>query len=78
MQLFDLVLLVVLLLALMAGLSRGLLATLGGLIGLVIGGVAAFWAVPAVNDMLPTSEWRGPVSIAVAILLPLFCASIGA
>jgi S1-C subfamily serine protease len=76
--LFDLVLLVVLFLALMAGLSRGLLATLGGLIGLVIGGVAAFWAVPAVNDMLPTSEWRGPVSIVVAILLPLFCASIGA
>lgn len=78
MQLFDLVLLVVLFLALMAGLSRGLLATLGGLIGLVVGGVAAFWAVPAVNDMLPTSEWRAPVSVAVAVLLPLFCASVGA
>jgi len=77
-QLFDLVLLVVLFLALMAGLSRGLLATLGGLIGLVVGGVAAFWAVPAVNDLLPTSEWRGPVSIVVAVLLPLFGASIGA
>ena len=78
MPLFDLVLLVVLFIALMAGLSRGLLATLGGLIGLIIGGVAAFWAVPAVNDMLPTSEWRGPVSIAVALLLPLFGASLGA
>jgi S1-C subfamily serine protease len=77
-QLFDLVLLVVLFMALMAGLSRGLLATLGGLIGLVVGGVGAFWAVPAVNDVLPTSEWRGPVSVAVAILLPLFCASVGA
>ncbi|WP_454855065.1 MarP family serine protease [Promicromonospora soli] len=78
MQLFDLVLLVVLFIALMAGLSRGLLATLGGLIGLIIGGVAAFWAVPTVNDMLPSSEWRGPVSIAVALLLPLFGASLGA
>lgn len=78
MQLFDLVLLVVLFIALMAGLSRGLLATLGGLIGLVVGGVAAFWAVPAVNDLLPTSEWRGPVSVAVAVLLPVFCASVGA
>jgi S1-C subfamily serine protease len=77
-QLFDLVLLVVLFIALMAGLSRGLLATLGGLIGLIIGGVAAFWAVPAVNDMLPSSEWRGPVSIAVAVLLPVFGASVGA
>lgn len=78
MQLFDLVLLVVLFIALMAGLSRGLLATLGGLIGLVVGGVAAFWAVPAVNDMLPSSQWRGPVSIAVAVLLPVFGASVGA
>jgi uncharacterized membrane protein required for colicin V production len=72
------VLLVVLFIALMAGLSRGLLATLGGLIGLVVGGVAAFWAVPLVNDLLPTSELRGPVSIVVALLLPLFGASIGA
>lgn len=78
MQLFDLVLLVVLFIALMAGLSRGLLATLGGLIGLIVGGVAAFWAVPAVNDMLPSSQWRGPVSIVVAVLLPLFGASVGA
>jgi S1-C subfamily serine protease len=74
----DLVLLVVLLLALAAGLSRGLLATLGGLVGLILGGLAAFWAVPAVNDWLPSSEWRGPVSIAVAVMLPLFGASLGA
>lgn len=78
MPLFDLVLLVVLFIALMAGLSRGLLATLGGLIGLIVGGVAAFWAVPFVNDLVPTSQWRGPVSIAVAVLLPLFGASVGA
>lgn len=78
MTLLDLVLLVVLFLALLAGLSRGLLATLGGLIGLVVGGVAAFWAVPAVNDVLPSAQWRGPVSIAVAVLLPLLGASVGA
>lgn len=74
----DLALVVVLLIALGTGLSRGLLATLGGLVGLVVGGVAAFWAVPAVNDLLPTSQWRGPVSIAVAVLLPLFGAYMGA
>ena len=78
MTVIDLVLLVVLLMALAAGLSRGLLATLGGLIGLILGGLAAFWAVPAINDALPSSEWRGPVSIAVAILLPLAGASLGA
>ncbi|RPF23188.1 MarP family serine protease [Myceligenerans xiligouense] len=73
----DIVLLLILLFALSAGLSRGLLATLGGLVGLVVGGLAAFWAVPAVNDLLPTSEWRGPVSVAVAILLPVLGASLG-
>lgn len=78
MPLFDLVLLVVLFVALMAGLSRGLLATLGGLVGLIVGGVAAFWAVPFVNDLVPTAQWRGPVAVAVAVLLPLSGASIGA
>lgn len=73
----DLVLLLILLVALSAGLSRGLLATLGGLAGLIIGGLAAFWAVPAVNDLLPTSQWRGPVAIAVAVLLPVLGASLG-
>ncbi|MBL0887643.1 MarP family serine protease [Myceligenerans indicum] len=73
----DLVLLLILLAALGAGLSRGLLATLGGLVGLIAGGLAAFWAVPAVNDLLPTSQWRGPVAVAVAILLPVVGASLG-
>lgn len=73
----DLVLLLILLVALSAGLSRGLLATLGGLAGLIVGGLAAFWAVPAVNDLLPTSQWRGPVAIAVAVLLPVLGASLG-
>lgn len=78
MTLLDLVLLVVLLIALAAGLGRGLLATLGGLVGLVLGGLAAFWAVPAVNDWVTTSQWRGPASVAVAVLLPVFGASLGA
>ncbi|GAB4085221.1 MarP family serine protease [Myceligenerans cantabricum] len=74
----DLVLLVLLVAALFAGLSRGLLATLGGLVGLIVGGVVAFWAVPALNDVLPTSQWRGPASLLAAILLPVFGASFGA
>ncbi|MBE1874380.1 MarP family serine protease [Myceligenerans pegani] len=73
----DLVLLLILLVALGAGLSRGLLATLGGLAGLIAGGLAAFWAVPAVNDLLPSSQWRGPVAVAVAIALPVLGASLG-
>lgn len=76
-MLVDVVLLLILLVALSAGLSRGLLATLGGLVGLIAGGLAAFWAVPAVNDLLPTSQWRGPVAVAVAVLLPVLGASLG-
>ncbi len=76
-MLVDLLLAVLLLAAFVGGVSRGLLNTLGGLLGLVVGGAAAFWLVPVVNDALPSSGWRGPVVILVALLLPLLGASIG-
>jgi S1-C subfamily serine protease len=75
--LVDLVLVIVLVAAVVSGLGRGLLATTGGLVGLVAGGVAAFWAVPLVNEALPTSEWRGPATVALAVVLPLLGASLG-
>ncbi|WP_402468993.1 MarP family serine protease [Isoptericola aurantiacus] len=77
MTLLDLLLVAVLVVALLSGLSRGLLATLGGLVGLVVGGVAAFLLVPLAVDALPTSQWRGPVSVLLAVALPLVGASIG-
>ncbi|MEE6288675.1 MarP family serine protease [Georgenia sp. MJ173] len=73
----DLLLAVVLLAALLGGLRRGLVATVAGLTGLLAGAVAAFWLVPLVNDMLPSSAWRGPTVIVVALLLPLLGASVG-
>jgi S1-C subfamily serine protease len=73
----DVVLVVILVVALAAGLSRGLLATVGPLVGLVAGGVAAFLAVPFVVDVLPTSQWRGPVTVVLAVSLPLLGASVG-
>ncbi len=78
MTLVDLVLAVVLITAVVAGLGRGLLSTIGGLLGLAVGGIAAFWAVPVVNDALPTSQWRGPATLALAVVLPLVGASVGA
>jgi S1-C subfamily serine protease len=75
--LVDLLLVAGLVAAVVSGLGRGLLATLGGLVGLVVGGVAAFWAVPVVNDALPTAEWRGPATLALAVVLPLLGASLG-
>lgn len=78
MLVVDLLLLVILLAAFAGGLSRGFLGTLGGLLGLVVGGVAAFWVVPPVNDALPSSAWRGPLVVVVALALPLLGASLGA
>ncbi|PRZ05180.1 colicin V production protein [Isoptericola sp. CG 20/1183] len=77
MTLLDLVLVVVLIFALVAGLGRGLLATLGGLVGLVVGGVAAFFVVPLVVGALPEPQWRGPATVILAVVLPLLGASIG-
>jgi len=77
-MLLDIALVLGLLAALLAGLGRGLLATVGGLVGLVAGGVAAFLLVPLVNDALPSSAWRGPLVVVAAVLLPLLGASAGA
>ncbi|MCL2464206.1 MAG: MarP family serine protease [Micrococcales bacterium] len=78
MSLVDLLLGVILLAAFVGGLSRGLLGTLGGLLGLVVGGLAAFWVVPLVNDALPSSGWRLPAVVVVALGLPLLGMSLGA
>ena len=75
-MLLDLLLALLLLATLLAGLGRGLLATLGGLVGLVAGGAAAFWLVPLVNDAAP-ARWRAGLVVATAVLLPLLGASVG-
>ncbi|WP_407317213.1 MarP family serine protease [Isoptericola halotolerans] len=77
MTLLDIVLVVVLLLAVAAGVRRGFFATLGGLVGLVVGGVAAFLVVPLAVDVLPEPQWRGPATVLLAVVLPLLGASIG-
>lgn len=73
----DVVLVIVLVIAVSAGLTRGILATVGGLVGLVAGALAALWAVPWVNDALPSPEWRGPVAVVLTIALPILGASAG-
>jgi S1-C subfamily serine protease len=77
MFIVDLLLLVILLAAFAGGLARGLLRTLGGLLGLAVGGAAAFWLVPVVNDALPSTRWRGPIVVVVALALPLLGALLG-
>lgn len=76
-MLLDLVLALILLATLLGGFGRGLLATLGGLLGLVAGGAAAYWVVPLVNDWAPP-RWRAALVVLTAVLLPLLGSSLGA
>lgn len=51
------------------GLRAGLLVSLGGLLGFVAGAVAAFFAVPFVNQYAPGPGWRTALVIVVTIVL---------
>jgi S1-C subfamily serine protease len=73
----DVVLLIVLGLALITGIRRGLLASLGLLVGVVVGGLAAFWLVPIVNDLWPWQSTRIVAVIALVLVLVIGGAAIG-
>lgn len=77
MQVIDIILIGVLVIALAVGLQRGFLASLGSLIGLVAGAFGALWAIPLVNDALPSQAWRGVVVIAGTLVLLVAGAAIG-
>ena len=77
MLVVDVFLIAILLVAMLIGVQRGLLASLGALIGLVLGGFAAFWLVPIVNDVWPWQNSRVIVVIALAVALMLGGAAAG-
>ncbi len=66
---FDVVLGVLLLFALIVGLRRGLLASLGSIIGLALGGLAAWWLMPWLSGVIPWPEWRSALVIGAGALL---------
>ena len=74
----DLFLILTLVVALVNGYRSGLLQSLTGIVGAVVGGIAAFFVVPLVGGWIPAPEWRTPGTIAVAVLLVLIGHSIGA
>lgn len=70
--LLDIALLLWLLWQTIYGLRVGLLVSLGGLLGLVAGAVAAFFAIPGVNSLVTDSAWRvAAVVVTVIVLLGL-------
>lgn len=76
--LLDVLLVVVFIAALVNGYRAGLLHTAAGLVGLILGGIAAYFAMPWVAGIVPTPEWRAPAAILVAGLLLSLGAWLGA
>ena len=73
----DLVLVVVLIGYLVYGVRAGLLVSLGGIIGFLVGGAAAFFAVPLVSQWLSDSSWRAAAVVVTAIVLMVAGNAIG-
>lgn len=73
----DIALVGVLVVALVVGVQRGIVASLGVLIGLVLGGLAAYWLVPIVNDLWPWRDTRVFAVIGAVLLLLVGGASAG-
>lgn len=77
MVIVDVVILAILLIALLAGVQRGLLASLGTIVGLIVGGVAAFWLLPLVSAWVPSPIWRGAAVLGVGVGLLILGATVG-
>lgn len=77
MILVDVVLVAVLLIALIVGAQRGLVASAGTLLGLIVGGIAAYWIAPVVNDSWPWQQWRPLVVVALVLLLLALGGAVG-
>jgi uncharacterized membrane protein required for colicin V production len=74
----DIVLVLVLIGALVNGWRMGLLRTAAGLLGLVAGGIAAYFAMPWVATLVPAPEWRATAALATAIVLLVLGSTLGA
>jgi S1-C subfamily serine protease len=68
-NLLDILLMLVLVGYLLNGIRAGFVVSLGGILGFVAGGIAAFFAVPIVSGWLSDSGWRAAGIIVTAILL---------
>ena len=68
-NLLDVLLVLVLLVYLGEGWRNGFLRSLSAILGIIAGGVAAYFAVPVVAALIPSPEWRLTISLALSILL---------
>jgi S1-C subfamily serine protease len=73
----DLFLLLLLVGAFLRGYRTGLLASLVAIVGIAIGGIAAYLVVPFVGSWVPEPQWRTAATLGAALLLVLVGLSIG-
>jgi S1-C subfamily serine protease len=73
----DLLLVLLLIAALINGYRSGMFRSVFGIVGLIAGGIAAYFVVPIVGSWVPEPEWRTPASIGAALLLIFIGLSIG-
>jgi len=73
----DVILILLLLGYLLHGFRAGLILSLGGLIGIVLGVVAAFFAIPGISSWIGDSVWRVPVILGVIIVLVVAGQALG-
>lgn len=74
----DVLLVLVLLASLIYGYRHGLIYTVISTVGLVLGGFLAVLAIPLITAWVPAPEWRGPATLAAAVLLVVGGFSLGA
>ncbi|MFE6965916.1 MarP family serine protease [Agromyces sp. NPDC057679] len=76
--LLDLLLVLVFIGAVVYGARAGLLRTAAGLVGLIAGGIAAYFVMPWAAGLVPVAEWRAPVALVAALVLLSAGAWLGA
>ncbi|WP_313814118.1 MarP family serine protease [Glutamicibacter sp.] len=73
----DVVISAVLLTFFILGIRRGFLLTVGDMVGLVVGGIAAFFAIPLVSTFASNPWWRVGLMVAVAAVLIILGQALG-
>ncbi len=76
-MLVDAIVVAILVLAIAAGLARGFFASVGTLVGLVAGGLGAYWLAPIAVGLIPAAAWRGIAITGGTLLLLGLGAALG-
>ncbi|MDJ0322474.1 MarP family serine protease [Cryobacterium sp. PH31-AA6] len=73
----DLLLILLLVSYLASGFRSGLIGSLSSIVGLIAGGIAAYFLVPLVGTWVPAAEWRTVATLATAGVLLVGGLSLG-